>query len=113
MFGNNDLDEALRQARLEIDPGPGFNKQVMRAIASLEKPSVSVFDYVQQVRVAGVSLVLAGVMLMMLNTTTLGQNVDSLTSSVKNATSKVGKYEFKIPSVQSLWQDVYKEKRVK
>ncbi|MGE5416577.1 MAG: hypothetical protein ACM3UZ_07430 [Acidobacteriota bacterium] len=113
MFGNHDLEEALRQARPEIDLKPGFNKQVMRTIASLEKPSMSVFDYVQQLRVAGVSLVLAGVMLLMLNTTTLGQNVDSLAYSVKNATSKVEKYNLKIPSIQNLWHNLYKGKRDK
>lgn len=111
MFGNHELEEALRQARQEIDPGPGFNKKVMRTIASLEKPSISMIDYVQQVRVAGVSLVLAGVMMLMLNTTTLGQNVNSLASSVKSATSRVEKYQLQIPSIQNMWNNLNKEKR--
>lgn len=107
MYRNQDLDEALRKARPQLNREIGlsqdFNNQVMQKIARLKKPMPERLSRLEELRIAGASLVLAGVMLFFLNATPLGQDLNVLAASVKSTTNKVEQYRLTLPEFGNFW----------
>jgi len=115
VYRNQDLDEALRKARpqmaRETALPPDFNVRVMREIMGLKGQKAQRPHALQELRIAGVSLVLAGIMLFFLNATPLGQDLSVLAASVKSTTVKVEKYHFTLPDWGDFWFPKKLEKR--
>ena len=115
MYRNQDLDEALRKARpqmaRETALRPDFDAQVMQELRRVKRQRMGRPHGVQELRIAGVSLVLAGIMLFFLNATPLGQDLSVLAASVKSTTVKVEKYHFTLPDWGDFWFPKKLEKR--
>ena len=105
MYRNQDLDEVLRKARPQINRefelNQNFNNQVMQIIGRLNKQKPERLSNLQELRIAGASLVLAGLMLLVINATPLGQDLNVLAASVKSTTVKVEQYRLTLPGVQN------------
>lgn|GEM_PF-3916584 len=107
MYRNSDLDEALRKARplmaRETVLSSDFNERVMREIRGLKRQKAPRPYGLQELRIAGMSLVLAGIMLFFLNATPLGQDLGVLAASVKSTTEKVERYQITLPDWEDFW----------
>lgn len=107
MYRNQDFDEALRKARPQMARenglSQGFNNQVMQEIRRLKRQSPVKSYGLQELRIAGASLVLAGIMLLFLNATPLGQDLSVLAASVKSTTVKAEKFHITLPDLGDFW----------
>lgn len=113
MVRNENLEDALKNARMEIELDDEFNRRVMKKIATLNvrERRHEGWDF-QQYRIAGTSLVLAGILLLFLNATPLGNNVEVLAASVKSAAVKVDGFHVSLPKLDIKSLDII-EKRDK